>query len=108
MSRKIKIDVATPNQKREELLEYLYHVTGQNPLQDVPFDQIGTDLGWPQEEVIHYGEWLERKGLAEFAVFGKLTITQAGIDRVEDVVESHQSPLTRAGRTVVAAGKAIG
>jgi hypothetical protein len=58
--------------------------------------------------VIRYGEWLERKGLAEFAVFGQMTITQARIDRVEELAESHRSPLTRAGRTMVAAGKSIG
>jgi hypothetical protein len=78
--------------KRFQFLRRLHEATGGNTLQMLDTAELGRELGWAQLDVDNVSEYLEAEGLLEFATFGTISITHAGVLEVEAALEKPEQP----------------
>ena len=85
-----KADLSDRRARRFRVLHMLYDITRGNPYNSVNRWKIGEDLGFSPEEFNAIDLYLKEEHLVETtASSGYLRITNVGIDKVEDALESH-------------------
>lgn len=87
---------ATPleEKKRRRLgfMERLYQRTDGDTMHIVQLSEVGTELGWSEEEASSVARYLGEEGLLRFPAKGSVAMTHAGVIEMEAALENPQEP----------------